>query len=117
METGHWCSELIDLEVERVQDVNTDAKWMRSAWTLQRSYVSQAILDAGTLFRLRRLDGRWHTRIDPDTLRVGCVHLAATVLPATLWTAAITSRWCVHLSTCCTRPALLVCQACLYVCL
>lgn len=44
--------------------------------------------------RARRHHGRWRSRLDPDTLRVGCVHLALTVLPATLWAAAVTSRWC-----------------------
>jgi len=52
---------------------------------------------------------RWRTRLDPDTLRVGCVHLAATVLPATLWVAAVTSRWCAsapRASAACMQSAL-----------
>ncbi len=28
---------------------------------------------------------------------MGCVHLAGTVLPATLWTAAVISRWCARM--------------------
>ena len=44
------------------------------------------------LFRHR---GAWVSRADPDTLRVGLVHMATFVLPATLWTAGVVSRWCV----------------------
>ena len=46
---------------------------------------------AASLFRQH---GEWRTRADPDTLRVGLVHLATFVLPATLWAGAVISRWC-----------------------
>ena len=52
----------------------------------------------------RRHGGRWHSRLDPDTLRVGCVHLAGTVLPATLWAAAVISRWCARMQPNPTLP-------------
>ena len=44
---------------------------------------------------LFRRQGAWAARADPDTLRVGLVHMATFVLPATLWTAGVVSRWCV----------------------
>ncbi len=37
--------------------------------------------------------GDWHARADADTLRLGLVHLATFLLPATLWLASVQHRW------------------------
>ena len=40
-----------------------------------------------------RCAGQWWGRADADTLRLGLVHMATFLIPATLWMASVVRRW------------------------
>lgn len=40
-----------------------------------------------------RWAGQWRARADADTLRLGLVHLATFLIPATHWLASVVRRW------------------------